>query len=286
MTEPFLRILHVGGRGDTIGPGMVLLHTMGKDTELIVTEADADTKDAGLGAFYTYGAIWRTLPYCLSNKVGKADFHINAFPDCSSLYHMAPEAALYHRDQFVWGKICMTDRIVQVETTTIDTLLSKGEIASPHFLSLDAQGAELSIMKGAKSLFEGKDLIGVVTEVEFRPLYEGQPLFTDQDIWLRSYGFQLCQFFNPEYWFAVPYYPKGKGFLIVAEALYLRDYRHFMHDPANIPALARLVAMANAFDMPSYSWDILKYAENTWPQEWEAFLKPSYLQEVIEELKR
>jgi len=66
------------------------------------------------------------------------------------------------------------------------------ELAETDFIKLDVQGAELSVLAhGPKTLARA---VVVQTEVEFVPLYVGQPLFAEVDQCLRAAGFVFHRF--------------------------------------------------------------------------------------------
>lgn len=48
----------------------------------------------------------------------------------------------------------------------------------PDFLSIDAQGSELDIIKGSGFILD-ENIIGIMSEEEFHRLYDAQPLFGD-----------------------------------------------------------------------------------------------------------
>jgi len=56
-------------------------------------------------------------------------------------------------------------------------------------IKLDTQGSELDILTGAINALRG--VIALEIEVEFNPIYTGQPLFADVDTFLRRHGFVL-----------------------------------------------------------------------------------------------
>lgn len=273
--EPFIRILHVGGRQDNIGPADKITQLLASQAEVTVCEADPDVERGGLSQQYTgQGAKLIIMPCCLHNRVGKANFYINVMPDCSSLRKIHPDAAGYTRDTMVWGEICRPARSIVVNVTTIDELYNRQEINLPDFLSLDAQGVEYEILEGASKALQG-DLVGIVTEVQFSQVYDGQKLFTDQDILLRQHRFRLATLYNSEFWYADPSCTMGQAFLITAEALYLRDFRYFTErsGPPPFIQLARLIVATVSFGLFSYAYIILKYIEGRWPGEWNIFKK-------------
>jgi FkbM family methyltransferase len=81
-------------------------------------------------------------------------------------------------------------RTSHVETTTLDEAL-RGE---PYvdFVKLDIQGFELAVLRGAERVLSTVAMLQ--TEAEFVPLYKGQPLFSDIEIFLRDRGFSFLDF--------------------------------------------------------------------------------------------
>jgi hypothetical protein len=58
----------------------------------------------------------------------------------------------------------------------------------------------------------------ITTEVEFVPLYEGQPLFGDIDVFLRQHGFKLLNLYD--------LWTQEDGQLTAGDAVYLNT-RYF-----------------------------------------------------------
>lgn len=75
----------------------------------------------------------------------------------------------------------------RVRTERLDDLL--GHVGAVDFLKLDIQGAELAALEAAGSVLERTALIQC--EVEFAPIYQGQPLFSEVELFLRRAGFML-----------------------------------------------------------------------------------------------
>lgn len=280
-----LRVIHVGGRGD-MGP-VESLFQLGENLSLSIVEADIESGDSSWSNYDSliddysrrYGVKLAIIPKCLSNCIGKKEFHLNVMPDCSSLLNVSPQAKNYTRMdrskyRLVWGEICQPTRTIEIEVTTLDKLLDEGVIESPHFLSLDVQGAEYNILEGASKTLQG-DLLGVVSEVEFRELYENQKLFMDQHILLKNHQFSLFDLYNIEYWYSGPILDKGA--IMVAEALFLRDFRYFIEkykEPAPLLSnLSKLAIVAYYFDRRSYAFEIMSIIMADWAKEWSAFVK-------------
>lgn len=79
-----------------------------------------------------------------------------------------------------------------VDTMRLDDV---PETAGLDLLKIDIQGAELMVFENAIDRLTGA--LVVQTEVEFVPMYRGQPLFSDVDRFLRGHGFLLHRFEDP-----------------------------------------------------------------------------------------
>jgi FkbM family methyltransferase len=111
----------------------------------------------------------------------------------------------------------------QVETDTLDRVLEAHAVADVDFVKVDTQGSELHVLNGGSRIL-ASSVVGVEVEVEFAPIYTGQPLFADVDIFLRGLGFQLFDL-RPCYWKRAGGRAIGgpHGQMIWADALYLKS---------------------------------------------------------------
>ena len=83
----------------------------------------------------------------------------------------------------------------KIETISLDELLtSRPEIPKPFFLRLDTQDSKLEILQGAKETLN--DVVGVLAEVAFTPIYENQPLFGEINEFLNSAGYTLMDIYK------------------------------------------------------------------------------------------
>ncbi len=111
-----------------------------------------------------------------------------------------------------------TVKTSQIQVNTLDSFLTK----KADFIKLDTQGSELHILQGAQKTLP--NTLGVEIEVEFSPLYEGQPLFAEIDNLMRSFDFELFDL-APIYWKRKLGKGLGnsKGQIIYADALYFKN---------------------------------------------------------------
>ncbi|PCI77283.1 methyltransferase FkbM [Candidatus Aerophobetes bacterium] len=129
------------------------------------------------------------IPLGLADYEGSANLFITRGLGCSSMYEPNPALVEINRAEFD----CMEEiDQVEMEVTTLDIWAKRSGIDHVDYIKLDTQGSELLILQGAQELLDSVRIIK--TEVEFNPLYLGQPLFADVDAFLRSRGFVLWRF--------------------------------------------------------------------------------------------
>ena len=125
-----------------------------------------------------------------------------------------------------WGKVL--ERIT-IPTVRLDDV---NEIKNIDYLKIDVQGAELEIFRNGVDRLE--ECLVIHTEVEFLPMYEGQPLFSEVELFLRNLGFLFHRFAplvsrtvqpllvnNDKY--------KGLSQVFWADAIFIKDFTKFDH---------------------------------------------------------
>jgi len=106
---------------------------------------------------------------------------------------------------------------VKVRATTLDDALA-GEGDALDFLKLDAQGHEAAILTGGQRTLP--HLLGVEVEVEFQPIYAGQPLFGDVASILSAADLAFVDFLHLQRWERRRFSSAGQ--LVFGDALFLR----------------------------------------------------------------
>lgn len=127
----------------------------------------------------------RYIPVALGPRPGPANLYETVEPACSSLYEPRKRLVMDVPELAVMA----TARIVEIMLGTLDEWCAEAGVTQVDVIKLDTQGSELGVLRGAEQTLQGVQLLEV--EVEFNPLYVGQPLFGDVDAHLRARGFQL-----------------------------------------------------------------------------------------------
>ena len=165
------------------------------------------------------GPLERYFPHAVGDGARHV-LHICQAPGMTSLLEPDPAVlALFHGFPD-WGRVLVTE---PVDTVRLDDVT---ETAGADLLKLDIQGAELMVLRHAEARL--REAVVIQAEVEFLPLYKGQPLFAEVETFLRQRGFMLHRFF-PTVTRAVqpmmvnndPY--AGLGQLVWADAIFIRD---------------------------------------------------------------
>jgi FkbM family methyltransferase len=178
----------------------------------------------------------RYEPVALGKIDGKVQLTLTEEPGCSSIFAPDPEVIA----RYPLLRVMRPQRSIEVEVTRLETWAKRAGCGDVAFLKLDVQGAELDILEGAGDLLDG--CVGLEVEVEFFPLYLGQPLFSDIEQFLRARGFSLWRLGNLVHYSEGPTLPRdredavvfngdvasfraGPGRLCWANALFFRDHR-------------------------------------------------------------
>lgn len=163
----------------------------------------------------------------LGGATGRRTLHITRAQTNTSL--LRPDIAVIEKLQ--WSRESPTRdfeivREVEIQCVTLDEVL-QAEALHPDYLKLDTQGTELEILRCANRALHD-DVVLVEMEVEFAPIYSGQPLFADVDSYMRGKGFILQDIGNVLYMKPAAMAGVGgaKGRIISADALYVKDFTH------------------------------------------------------------
>jgi FkbM family methyltransferase len=124
------------------------------------------------------------------------------------------------------------DRAEEVDELTLDTFCARHGIANIDILKLDIQGGELMALQGVKDKLANQAVGGIFCEVEFRELYEGQPLFWDITAFLMSHSYHFLNIVSPKI--------SEMGVLSWADAIYVND--HLWQDIGSKHSAGKLIS--------------------------------------------
>ena len=158
---------------------------------------------------------------------------------------------------------------IDLKTTRLDDI---DELERIDLLKIDIQGGELAVFENGNEKL--RNTLFVHTETAFIPLYVDQPLFSDQDRFLRNIGMLLYGFYSSHKYLPITDHDlsgcvdlRGEiGQLLDADAVFIKDFRkldkltneeikrmimisHFVYNAASlVTTCLELLVARNAID--------------------------------------
>lgn len=209
---------------------------------------------------------WRSLrfiPTALAETNGSRTLYVCRSRGCSSLY----QADLEMANAFARADLFSPDGTVSVPTMPLDLAAETFGFMDAAFIKLDIQGAELEVLRSGPRLLSST-VLGIRTEVEFSPLYSGQPLLSDVEMHLREHNFVPMGFLELHHWrrstrskhpeLAAGPIPYSRGQLMHGDILFFRNPASLPDDtPLAVEALIKAAVLALAYEYVDHAGAIL-----------------------------
>jgi len=159
------------------------------------------------------------LPYAIGERNEKRPFYITEFNECCSL--LKPNFEWLNR--FDYGSFFNVNQKIEIETLTLDSIEKFNDMRIDA-LKIDAQGNELPILEGAKSIL--KDVFLLEIESGLHKNYENETTFDELCPFLNQKGFTCMEVFtqpsqkrNNE----ASKWNSSKGQAMACESIWVRD---------------------------------------------------------------
>ena len=184
---------HVGARGNVPLP-LDPSSPIRDDFAVYYYDADAAALTENLRARIKVGEA-TLLPYCIGARREKRVFHIANDAYSSSLYPFNSDYDDFTKATYL-GQSRLGDshraaRKVDVDVMPLDEICAPGgNIPAPDYLSIDVEGAELDILRGAARLL-GESVIWLRSEMWIHPVYQGAATLEESLGYLKNAGFDL-----------------------------------------------------------------------------------------------
>ena len=185
------------------------------------------------------------LPYAIGDG-GTHTLYINNDDATSSLFPLAEDS----NSRFNHLSTLNTVRTMEVTTHTLDEVIPPQPI---DFLKLDVQGSELMVLRSGVDCLSRTGVVHC--EVEFTPIYEGQPLYPDIQQFLNAQGFELIDLVVPSrYHYVTQEECPSPDRLNWADAVFFKE----TGDPETLCAQAAIAA--GVYHKPSLAMHLLERA--------------------------
>jgi FkbM family methyltransferase len=122
-----------------------------------------------------------TEQVALADRTGQMTMHISSGGSDGSSSLLPPVDHLVHHPEVQFASTIL------VPTVTLDDWADQHSLARVDFLWLDAQGAELSILKAGAGVL--RNVRAIYMEVSLTETYAGVPLYPEVKVWMAEQGF-------------------------------------------------------------------------------------------------
>jgi FkbM family methyltransferase len=138
---------------------------------------------------------WSAINCALGNATGSARFNVMARSEFSSFLLPGGDNSLYYQSE---NSVVST---IDIPVLTLDEILPKladDLHCSRFFLKMDTQGFDLNVFNGGRQVLTL--ILGILSEISLRHLYEGTPSWHDaiDEYRTAGYGLQAMHAVNPE----------------------------------------------------------------------------------------
>ena len=275
-TKDLICIHHIGGRGGT--GRFQSLSAFSGDFHEFLYEADPDASEKidTASSDRAQRTVW---PICVLDEVSSLIFPVFYNAGASSVCPVS--SSFLHEYQFLGeGTIDLDDgawRTVaeyEVNVTSLDEFLrSKPESTYPDFLSINTQGSEAQILRGAEEILSCAT-IAVMTEVSYIPIYEGQASSEEINQVLGRHGFDLVRvlphglrsrsFPDGDGVMRPPIGMRGGGLTAQGDLLYFKAPQAILEQhPAPAVDLAKACFLGFAYEYFDYAYACAKLIDRT-----------------------
>lgn len=178
----------------------------------------------------------RIYPLAAGDREGSVTFHETGDNFCSSV--LAPSDV----GKSIYGDRYRTRRSIEVGMVRLDDWARQQGVAKVDFLKLDAQGFELSVLRGAKELL-ARGITAINSEAQLVPEYVGASTFSEIELFLRDAGYTLHQVHE-----LVTHGPVMQSSYLDALWLHNDALRALRERPVAVPPTAQMLAMRRALE--------------------------------------
>jgi FkbM family methyltransferase len=202
-------------------------------------------------------------PVALGRTEESRAFHETQDPMCSSLY--VPDER--YPELFQNLEVMKLKAVRQIDTVSLNQFAKEYNIGAVDFIKIDIQGAELEVFQGGTEVL--KDVLCIISEVEFLPLYKDQPLFGEVEAFLGRQGLRFHKFLGVGGRAMKPVIINGNPNFPVqhmwADAVFFRDLlgSRFLNDAQ----LLKLAILLDLYQSPDVAFFLLNQFDTRYSTE-------------------
>lgn len=262
ISENFiLNIFHIGGRNGTIE----FPNTSKFNNYLKFFLFDADPES--IEKIKENNKIAEVYPYCLLDNKKNINFNITSDPHASSIYNLNQKYKFYfteHKEyDYLFSEALKVEKKINLSTISIDELVKQNKTPQPDYLSIDAEGAEYLILKGANNCLEN-NTVAIFVETNLLELYENQSTFKDIHEHLNLKNFILADMEISRFHYKrINKKLRGKNMPFCSDTMYFKDPKVLFDDIVKYNksdnALKKLAFISFVYGFNEIGFDALSY---------------------------
>jgi FkbM family methyltransferase len=265
----FLRYADIGARLAAVSS----LRTLGKHLKYYGFEPEPEEFARLEESSKAAANPWETrfFPIAIDKDAGSKPLYLTKDPLCASLFEPQPET---YR-QFQLTDKMEVERVVEVETQSLDAWASTNGIGGLDYVKIDVQGAALNVLDGGKDCLASA--LCIECETEFIPFYKDQPLFLDLLTYMDGRGYYLVNLYKVTgRHTGLHYKTPTRGQLVWGDAIFFRKRELLFgnDDPEkNRESLFRMMVIAEYYGMPDYAVSLLDLAAERYADRFDSGLE-------------
>ena len=242
-----------------------LLH----ENELCIADVGSQDKPPMRWKEWEKGCFFYTFlgrpPYELASSVSSHHFAVGLWSHkCIQMLHVAAQpsaTSLFKPNQVMLNAFPSSahEEVGKraIELNRLDSILAGLPL---DYLKIDGEGAELEILKGAQSVLTHQCL-GLQLEALFCPIRHNVPSFSDVDLFLRNFDFQLFQL-HREHWLrknrvatfaSAPQLISGSSVYLLSKKTFLKRLKEC---PQPEKLFAKYLAIVLAYRLYDYAYEL------------------------------
>ena len=194
------------------------------------------------------------FPVALGRTEERRPFYETNHPMCSSLYKPNEKLISMYNNM----EVAMLKSVGTIETFSLDYFLKESNVGTVDFIKIDIQGAELDVFQGGANAL--KEVVAIVSEVEFIHHYTNQPLFGDVCVFLAEKEIMFHKFLaisgrtlKPIFIEEFPNYPSQ---MMWTDAVFIKDI--FKIPDLSSSKLLKLGMLAFIYGSPDVTFQCFK----------------------------
>jgi FkbM family methyltransferase len=128
------------------------------------------------------------FPMAVAEEDSRSPFYVNSHEAASSLLPLDPDGV----SRWIGGEVLREEHTIVVPTIRLDTFMNQAGISRVAYLKVDAQGADLAVVRSAGERLKNIDKITLEVFVTPRPVYSGAPRKEEVMRYMAKHDFLLA----------------------------------------------------------------------------------------------